>query len=366
MKTILIIAGTRPEAIKLAPVVRELQRRDVFKTLLCATAQHRHMLDQVLRIFELQPDWDLDLMSPGQTLPALTARLFERLPETLAKANPSCVIVQGDTTTAFAGAVSAFYQKIPVAHVEAGLRTNDPCAPFPEEINRRLVSVVARWHFAPTERARQNLLREGVPDKHITVTGNTVIDALLMAAPSIHGAPPHLQAAPGQRLILVTGHRRESFGEGIRNVCEALAEIARAFPGDRIVYPMHPNPNVLEPAQHILGAIPNIHLTHPVEYPDMIALMMESHIIITDSGGIQEEAPALGKPVLVTREVTERPEAIEAGCAKLVGTETDVIVREASRLLSDQRAYSRMAAARNPFGDGHASEIIAETLEREM
>lgn len=366
MKRILVIAGTRPEAIKLAPVVHELRRRELCRVILCATAQHRQMLDQVLEIFELKPDMDLDLMTPGQSLSDLTARLFEKLPAAIRQARADCVVVQGDTTTAFASAVSAFYERVPVAHVEAGLRTRDIYAPFPEEVNRRLVAQVARWHFAPTERARQNLLREGIAARNIYVTGNTVVDALLAVVPTVHGLPDHLQPPPGSRLVLVTGHRRESFGAGMRQICEALAEIAAIHPDAYLVYPVHPNPNVLEPVNELLGNIPNVRLVEPVDYPTFIALMMEAHFIISDSGGVQEEAPALGKPVLVTREITERPEAVEAGCARLVGPDKEAIVRAARELLDNPQVYARMAQAKNPFGDGHAAEQIASVLEHDL
>ncbi|MBX7245333.1 MAG: UDP-N-acetylglucosamine 2-epimerase (non-hydrolyzing) [Candidatus Sumerlaeaceae bacterium] len=366
MKTILVIAGTRPEAIKVAPVIAELRARAMLNVRLCVTAQHRHMLDQVLDIFDLKADTDLDLMTPGQSLPELASRLLDRLPAAVATAKPSCVMVQGDTTTAFIGALTAFYQQVPVAHIEAGLRTRDPYAPFPEEINRRLVGQIARWHFAPTEKARQNLLREGVPTKQVYVTGNTVIDALLTTAQTVQGLPDELQPQPGQQMILVTGHRRENFGPGIRNLCAALKEIAGAFPNARIIYPVHPNPNVREPVSRLLSGISNIQLIDPVDYPTFVALMLECRFIITDSGGVQEEAPALGKPVLVTRDATERPEAVEAGFARLVGTNTDAIVRAARQLLTDERLYARMSTVENPFGDGRAAERIADVLENDL
>lgn len=367
MKTVLLIAGTRPEAVKLAPVVLELRRRGRLRAVLCSTGQHREMFRQVLETFGLAPDLDLDVMQPGQTLSALAGRMFQALPGVLDSIRPDCVLVQGDTTTAFAGAVAAFYGQVPVGHVEAGLRTGDLAAPFPEEANRRLIGVVTRWHFAPTERARRSLLAEGVPAGQVHLTGNTVIDALLQTARQVPPPPAELRPAPGQRLILVTGHRRESFGEGLRRMSDALARIATAHPEDvKILYPVHPNPQVLIPVRERLGKLPNVVLSDPLGYTEFVALMREAHFLITDSGGVQEEAPALGKPVLVTRDLTERPEAVEAGCARLVGTDTDRIAAAAEELLASGEAYRRMAQARNPFGDGHAAARIADVLEREL
>lgn len=366
MKTILLVAGTRPEAIKLAPLVKELRSREGFEVKLCATAQHRHMLDQVLETFELQADFDLDLMSPNQTLPQLTSRLFAALPQVLEEARPDCVVVQGDTTSAFAGALSAYYQKLRVAHVEAGLRTGNPYAPFPEEMNRRLITPLARWHFAPTQAAKENLLAEAVPEWQIHVTGNTVIDALLSTARRAAPLPEALRLEPGQKLVVVTGHRRESFGGGIENVCQALLNLARNHSELRILYAVHPNPNVRKPVEKLLGAVPNIRLIEPPDYVLFVALMREAYFLITDSGGVQEEAPALGKPVLVTRDTTERPEAVQAGCACLVGTNTQAILAQAEKLLNDPQAYQRMACAGSPFGDGQASRRIAQVLEQEL
>lgn len=364
-RTVLLFAGTRPEAIKLAPVYLEMKKRGTLRPLLCATAQHRDLLDQVLQTFGITPDFDLNLMLHNQTLSQLTARLFEHVPGVLAESRPDAVVVQGDTTTAFAAAMCAFYARVPIAHVEAGLRTGDLSAPFPEEANRRLASVVTRWHFAPTDHARAALLAEGVPSGSIYVTGNTVIDALCAARDK---APPLWAAvtpAPGQKLILVTAHRRESFGEGMRSVAMALRLIAEKH-NVLIVYPVHPNPNVTSPMHELLGSLKNVRLIEPVDYLRFLALMRDSHFIITDSGGVQEEAPALGKPVLVTRVSTERPEALAAGCAELVGTDCETIVSAARQLLADPRTYAKMSRVANPFGDGKASERICDVLEREL
>jgi UDP-N-acetylglucosamine 2-epimerase len=366
MKNLLVIAGTRPEAIKLAPVVAALRAVPGFAVRLCVTAQHREMLDQVLRIFNLTPDYDLDLMSAGQTLPELTSRLFAAMPAVIRDAGPAAVIVQGDTTTVFAGAMCAFYERVPVAHVEAGLRTSDIYAPFPEEVNRRLVGTIATWHFAATDQARANLLREGVAPGAIHVTGNTVIDALHEIAARAPAAPAELAVRPGERLILVTGHRRESFGEGMRNLCTALATIAADYPDVRILYAVHPNPNVVPVVRSMLGNLPNVQLTDPLDYVTFVALMRDAYLVVTDSGGIQEEAPALGKPVLVTREVTERPEAVEAGSARLVGTDVQRIVTAAREILDSPEAYARMARAKSPFGDGRAASRIADVLRRDL
>jgi len=367
-KTLLVLAGTRPEAIKLAPVILEGRRRGAFRVLLCATAQHRHMLDQALNTFELQPDFDLDLMEPGQTLPRLASRLLERLPVVLEEVKPAAVMVQGDTTTAMAGAIASFYAGIPVAHVEAGLRTGDLAAPFPEEGNRKVISAVVRWHFAPTARARENLLLENVPADRVHVTGNTVIDALKITATRLDQDPAAdgLGTRTEGETILVTGHRRESFGEGMQNLCAALLQIAAAHSNVQIVYPVHPNPHVKEPVCAALGSTPNIRLIDPLDYPEFVAALRRCTFVITDSGGVQEEAPAFGKPVLVTRSVTERPEAVDAGCALLVGTHTETIVARATELLTRGDLYRKMSRATNPFGDGTASAQILAVLEREL
>lgn len=375
---VLIIFGTRPEAIKMAPVVRAMEKhRDEIQPIVCVTAQHREMLDQVLPVFDIRPAIDLNLMEENQSLAAITARAIERLTQVLVQTRPDCVLVQGDTTTAMAAAMAAFYQKIPVGHVEAGLRTQSRYSPFPEEINRRLISVLSTYHFAPTLGAASALLAEGVSQEAIFVTGNTVIDAMLWTV----SQPPSLQTqqllsglgvwptgrlqgggVPKPRLILVTAHRRENFGRPLENICLALKEIARLHPDVEIFYPVHRNPNVRGPVYGLLSRQPRIHLVDPLPYESFVHVMNASHLVLTDSGGIQEEAPALGKPVLVLREDTERPEAVEAGTAKVVGVELENIVREADRLLSQEAEYCRMAQAVSPYGVGHAAEQIVSIL----
>jgi len=389
MKKILSVFGTRPEAIKMAPVVKILESQpERFQSLVCVTAQHRQMLDQVLNLFEIRPDYDLDIMKPGQDLFEVTCNVLQGLRPVLQKEQPDIVLVHGDTTTTMAAALAAYYCRILVGHVEAGLRTHNKFAPFPEEINRKVAGALADLHFAPTEAARQNLLREGVNAETIFVTGNTVIDALFMVRekmereglgkqiecdlvarnPSLKclfAIPePHISRP---RLILVTGHRRENFGEGFENICHALAELADKYDDVEIVYPVHLNPNVQEPVHRLLGRVRrhNIHLIEPVDYLPFVHLMNRSYLIITDSGGVQEEAPSLGKPVLVMRETTERPEAIDSGTVKLVGTDRGAIVTEASRLFNDDVAYRAMATAHNPYGDGQAAGLIMEVLNRE-
>jgi len=362
---VLSIFGTRPEAVKMAPVVQALQQEPRIEASVCVTAQHRQMLDQVLQLFEIRPDFDLNLMRPDQSLAELTAAVFTHLEPVLQEVKPDWILVQGDTTTVMATALLAYYRQIKVGHVEAGLRTFDKWAPFPEEINRRVAGVVADLHFAPTAWARDNLRREGVADEIIHVTGNTVIDALQ----SIVSKPFNVQQllpdiAADRRVILVTAHRRENFGRPLQNIFQALLQIAQHFPDTAIVYPVHLNPNVREPARRMLAGVENIFLLDPLDYLPMVHLMQRAELILTDSGGIQEEAPALGVPVLVLRDKTERPEAIEAGTARLVGTDSKVIVTEATRLLQDQAAYAAMARASNPFGDGHAAErIVAAILD---
>ncbi|MBT3768008.1 MAG: UDP-N-acetylglucosamine 2-epimerase (non-hydrolyzing) [Rhodospirillales bacterium] len=363
------VFGTRPEAIKMAPVVKALREASEVEGLVCVTAQHRQMLDQVLNLFEITPDVDLDIMRPNQDLAHITTAVLEGVGSVLDNLKPDRVLVHGDTTTTFAAALAAYYRQIPVGHVEAGLRTGDIYAPFPEEINRRLADVITDMHFAPTEGARDNLLREGAPAENIFVTGNTVIDSLLHITSKLESDKksrtdldaefPFLDSE--RRLILVTGHRRENFGDGFENICHALTAL-----GDRedvqVVYPVHLNPNVREPVMRILGGHDNVHLTEPAEYLPFVRLMQRSHLVITDSGGIQEEAPSLGKPVLVMRTVTERPEAVEAGTVKLVGTNTDKIVSECTRLLDDNAAYETMSRAHNPYGDGNAANRIVEEI----
>lgn len=363
MRRILLIFGTRPEAIKMAPLVQVLARRSDAEVLTCVTAQHRQMLDQVLDWFHIRPDYDLDLMRSNQTLADLTARAVEAVSEVIAAVQPDVVLVQGDTTTAMVAAMAAFYQRIPVGHVEAGLRTGDVNNPFPEEANRRLITVLAAYNFAPTETAKQALLAENIPTESIYVTGNTVIDALQWTVAQPHqlnlGLPLNNS---GERLILVTAHRRESFGSDFESICHALRQIVEQNSDVRLIYPVHLNPNVQEPVRRILGEVDRVHLIDPLPYPDTAHLMAKSTLVITDSGGIQEEAPALGKPVLVMRRTTERPEAVEAGTAMLVGTRTEVIVSAAQELLHNPAAYAEMANAVSPYGDGRAAERIANIL----
>jgi UDP-N-acetylglucosamine 2-epimerase (non-hydrolysing) len=365
-RAVLVILGTRPEAIKLAPVIR-LLRRDIGpegRVVVCSTGQHREMLDPVLTLFQIEPDIRLDVMRPDQALPELASRLLDRLPPVFGESRPGFVLVQGDTTTAFVGALCAFYQHVPVGHVEAGLRTRDLSRPFPEELNRQIVTRIARHHFAPTESARRNLLDEGVPADHIVVTGNTVIDALLEAAatPCQFPGPLETLLASGRRVVLVTAHRRESFGEPFRRICGALRTIARRHPECDLIYPVHLNPNVGGPVREILEGCPNIHLVAPLDYLPFVHLMKRSYVILTDSGGIQEEAPSLGKPVLVLRERTERPEAVEAGTVRIVGHDEERIVGETDRLLEDSAFYDSMSRAINPYGDGRASERIVPVI----
>lgn len=362
MKYILTIFGTRPEAIKLAPVILELQKHpDRLENLVCVTAQHREMLDQVLEWFRIEPDYDLDLMQPDQGLAEFASRALVSVSKVLQEVQPDVVLVQGDTTTVMMTALAAFYQHIPVGHVEAGLRTRNRYDPFPEEINRRTASVLATWHFAPTERAAAALRAEQVAEENIIVTGNTVVDALLMTVQR----PVDLKldfGLNGRRLIVVTAHRRESFGAPFESLCLALRDLAERNPDVEVVYPVHLNPKVREPVGRILTGQPRIHLLEPLRYEQFAHLMALAYLILTDSGGIQEEAPVLGKPTLVMRETTERPEAIEAGTARLVGTNRQRIVAEAERLLYDKELYRTMAQVGSPFGDGRAAERIVEIL----
>jgi UDP-N-acetylglucosamine 2-epimerase (non-hydrolysing) len=359
----LFVFGTRPEAIKLCPLILCMRARpDTFEVRVAVTAQHRQMLDQILAAFDVIPDYDLDLMTPGQTLAGLSARVLAALEPVYAGAAPDIIFVQGDTTTTFCGALAAFYARIPAAHVEAGLRTGDTALPFPEEMNRLLTGRLASLHLAATEGARQNLLREHVPPGSIHVTGNTGIDAVLMvrdrlaAAELPRGSFPFLH--PDRRLIVVTAHRRESFGDGFENICRAIRKISSHKAVD-IVFPVHRNPNVTEPVRRWLDGAPNIHLIEPLDYVPFVDLMSRAHLLLTDSGGIQEEGPSLGKPVIVMREKTERPEAVAAGTVRLVGTDEQRIVTEVTRLLDDDSARAAMSRVHNPYGDGHASERIA-------
>ncbi|MDR7427780.1 MAG: UDP-N-acetylglucosamine 2-epimerase (non-hydrolyzing) [Armatimonadota bacterium] len=360
---VVTIFGTRPEAVKMAPLVEALRQCGDFQPLVVVTGQHREMLDQVLSVFDIVPDHDLDIMLPEQGLSDIVTRALQGLSSLLERLRPAMVLVQGDAHTCFVGALAAYYHRLPVGHVEAGLRTADKYQPFPEEMNRRLVSVLADLHFAPTEQARQNLLREAVDPGRIFVTGNTVIDALQAVATRATGAlPPQIPPLEGRRLLLVTTHRRENWGEPLRQIYLALLALLERYPDVELVFSVHPNPAVRRVVHQVLRGHPRAHLLEPPEYVPWVALMRRAHLILTDSGGIQEEAPALGKPVLVLRQVTERPEGIQAGTARLVGTDRARIVAEAGRLLSDPAAYEAMARRQNPYGDGRAAERIVEAL----
>ena len=382
MKKIMLVFGTRPEAIKMAPLVKEFQKHpEEFETIVCVTGQHREMLDQVLHIFDIRPDYDLNIMKQGQDLYDVTARVLTGMRDVLKEAAPDVVLVHGDTTTSTAAALAAFYQQIPVGHVEAGLRTHNIYSPWPEEMNRQLTGRIATWHFAPTPLSRENLLKENVSWDKITVTGNTVIDALYWVVDKIKSDKALdmelegvLKSAGydvnrlsgGKKLVLITGHRRENFGDGFINMCTAIKDLTHKFPDVDFVYPMHLNPNVRKPIHEVFGEnldnLGNMFFIEPLEYLSFVYLMEKSTIVLTDSGGIQEEAPGLGKPVLVMRDTTERPEALDAGTVKLVGTDYDKIVSEVSVLLDDQAAYEKMSKAVNPYGDGKACGRITERL----
>ncbi|PRA66505.1 UDP-N-acetylglucosamine 2-epimerase (non-hydrolyzing) [Pseudomonas sp. MYb187] len=369
MKT-LCVFGTRPEAIKMAPLVLALASDKRFEAKVCVTGQHREMLDQVLDLFSIEPDFDLSIMKPGQDLTDVTTAILQGMKTVFSQFKPDVVLVHGDTATTFAASLAAYYEQIPVAHVEAGLRTGNIYSPWPEEANRKLTGALANLHFAPTETSRANLLREGIDPQSILVTGNTVIDALLDVVERleedvelrVEAAAPSAFVDAERKVILVTGHRRESFGGGFERICEALRAVACQHPDVDIVYPVHLNPNVREPVNRLLSGIDNIHLIAPLDYLPFVYLMSRSHIILTDSGGIQEEAPSLGKPVLVMRDTTERPEAVAAGTVKLVGTDAENIVRELDHLLTDSASYNEMSYAHNPYGDGKACARIAEAL----
>lgn len=374
MKHILFLVGTRPEGIKLAPVIHACRRLDrSFRTTVCATGQHKEILSQALADFSLVPDHFLEVMRPGQSLPLLTSRLMDALDSLFRDMHPDWIVVQGDTTTVMVASLCAFYHRMPLAHVEAGLRSGDRYAPFPEEVNRKITSLTADLHFAPTTGARDNLLSEGVPPDRVHVTGNTVIDALLATVQSLQREPPPLPVdveqalADKKRTILVTAHRRESFGAGLHGICRALRHLALRYPDTGIIYPVHPNPRVRETVASALSGVPGILLTDPLPYRPFVRLLSSSYLVLTDSGGIQEEAPSLDIPVLVMRDVTERPEGVEAGCAMLVGTDPERIEAATAGLLTDPARYSSMAAAVNPYGNGMAGEriarIIAETGE---
>ncbi len=377
-KKILIIFGTRPEAIKMAPLVKEFQKHtDVFTTKVCVTAQHREMLDQVLNLFGIIPDYDLDIMKPGQDLYDVTSNVLLGMKNVLTDFKPDIVFVHGDTSTTFAASLAAFYQQIRVAHIEAGLRTGDIYSPWPEEANRQLTTQITAYHFAPTSTSKANLLKENVKESTIEVTGNTVIDALFLALEKIKNSKElqskihqslisnHYSPQDDRKIILVTGHRRENHGQGFINICTALKEIALKNPEIDIVYPVHLNPNVQKPVKELLSGIDNVYLIEPLQYEQFIYMMDRSYFIITDSGGVQEEAPSLGKPVLVMRDTTERPEALDAGTVKLVGTDTQLIINEAQKLLNDHKSYEKMSKASNPYGDGHACEKIIHYLREQ-
>lgn len=362
--TILIIIGTRPEAIKMAPVIKELEKYSGIKPFILISAQHRKLLDQVIQVFSIKPDLDLNIMKEGQDLYYISSRLLQELKDVFKKVKPYIILVQGDTTTTFIGALAAFYEKIPVGHIEAGLRSNNKYSPFPEEMNRKLTDCIADFCFAPTEIAKDNLIREGISPHKIWVTGNTAIDALFMVLKRKYTLPDNLKkiVESKKKLILVTAHRRESFDKGIKNICCALIELEKKFNDIEIIYSVHPNLNVKKPVYKLLSGIPGIHLIEPPDYLCFCNLMKHSYIILTDSGGIQEEAPSLGKPILVLREVTERMEEIKAGTAILVGTDKDKIVKETSILLTNKRKYKSMSRAINPYGDGKASPRIVNLL----
>ena len=382
MKKIMLVFGTRPEAIKMAPLVKEFQKHsDKFETVVCVTGQHREMLDQVLHIFEITPDYDLNIMKQGQDLYDVTARVLTGMRDVLKEVQPDIVLVHGDTTTSSAAALAAFYQQIPVGHVEAGLRTHNIYSPWPEEMNRQITGRIATYHLSPTPLSKQNLLAEGVKEEQITVTGNTVIDALYMVVEKIKqdkALDAELEGqlklagydvnrlSEGRRLVLITGHRRENFGDGFINMCTAIKDLTKKYPEVDFVYPMHLNPNVRKPIHEVFGAdlsnLGNMFFIEPLEYLSFVYLMEKSSVVLTDSGGIQEEAPGLGKPVLVMRDTTERPEALEAGTVKLVGTDYNMIVNEVSLLLDDKEAYEKMSKAVNPYGDGKACGRVLKFL----
>ncbi|WP_411369050.1 non-hydrolyzing UDP-N-acetylglucosamine 2-epimerase [Pseudidiomarina salilacus] len=372
---VLLAFGTRPEAIKMAPLVKALQADDRFEVVVAVTAQHREMLDQVLALFEITPDYDLNIMKAGQDLYDVTSSVLLGMRSVLAESQPELVLVHGDTATTFAASLAAFYARISVGHVEAGLRTHDLYSPWPEEANRQLTGRLAQWHFAPTERNRRDLLTEGVDEGSILVTGNTVIDALqwvtskIASSDALRASIADALTAAGlsvdlssSRYVLITGHRRENFGQGFENICAALRSLAVAHPDVHFVYPVHLNPNVQKPVRSLLGGLSNVHLIEPLGYEPFVWLMQGCHLVLTDSGGVQEEAPGLGKPVLVMRDTTERPEAVEAGTVRLVGTGVDAIVSSVSTLLTDASAYSSMSRAHNPYGDGHACARICDFL----
>ncbi|OIM99623.1 UDP-N-acetylglucosamine 2-epimerase [Idiomarina sp. MD25a] len=379
MKHVMLVFGTRPEAIKMAPLVKAFQADDRYKVSVAVTAQHREMLDQVLSLFEITPDFDLDIMKQGQDLYDVTSRVLLGMRGVLERAQPDVVLVHGDTATTLAASLAAFYSKIPVGHVEAGLRTNNLYSPWPEEANRQLTGRLAQWHFAPTVRNQNALLSELVDENNIIVTGNTVIDALHWVTEKLTQSSTLKQSVLSQlsdagltvdleseRYVLVTGHRRENFGDGFEQICEALRELANKHPDSHFIYPVHLNPNVQEPVNRLLKGLKNVHLIKPLGYEPFVYLMMHSHVVLTDSGGVQEEAPGLGKPVLVMRDTTERPEAVDAGTVKLVGTVKSAIVENVSRLIGEPAFYEQMSKANNPYGDGHACKRICDFISMRL
>lgn len=364
---VLTVFGTRPEAIKMAPLVKEFEKfSDKFESMVCVTAQHRQMLDQVLSLFEIKPDFDLNIMKPNQDLWTITAEVLVLMKDVIEKSKPDIVLVHGDTTTSMAAALSAFYAKVPVGHVEAGLRTFDKYYPFPEEINRVFADAVCTYHFAPTDTSVENLVKSAIPKDHIYKTGNTVIDALLHTVANNKADLSYIGLNQNLKTILLTSHRRENFGEPIKNICKAVLELVENNKDIQVVYPVHLNPNVQKPVHELLDGVERVHLIEPMEYAPFSTLMKESHIIMTDSGGVQEEAPSLGKPVLVLRSTTERPEAVEYGTVKLVGTDTKKIVKEVQNLLDNENEYKKMSESINPYGDGLASQRIAEIIAKEL
>ena len=362
---ILFIFGTRPEAIKLAPVIKELKKEKIFEVKICVTAQHRQMLDQTLEIFEIKSDFDLNIMKNNQDLYDLTSNILIGLNEIFKDYQPDLVFVHGDTTTTLVASLASYYKKIPIAHIEAGLRTNNIYSPFPEEINRQLTSRLSKYHFAPTETSKNNLIKEGIDEKTIFITGNTVIDALLYVVKKVESKEVIIDGykITNRKIVLITGHRRENFGEGFLNICEAIKELALKHEYIDFVYPVHLNPNVQKPVFELLSGIANVYLIKPLDYEQFVYLMNKSYIIITDSGGVQEEAPSLGKPVLVMRNTTERPEAVKAGTVKLVGTDKEKIYKEVNNLITNKNTYEQMSKAINPYGDGNASKRINEILK---
>jgi len=381
MKKILTVFGTRPEAIKMAPLVKKLEKERVFESKICVTAQHREMLDQVLALFDIQPNYDLNIMKPNQDLYDITSDILQGIKKILEDFKPDLILVHGDTTTTFATTLAAFYKKIDIGHVEAGLRTGNIYSPWPEEANRKLTGALAKYHFAPTKTAKENLLKEGIKEENIIITGNTVIDALFLALEKVNQDENLEQQIINQinsqinnsefsilhsQFVIITGHRRENFGEGFINICEAIKDLAIKYPEVNFIYPVHLNPNVRKPVNEILSKLDNVFLIEPLDYLPFIYLMSKSYLILTDSGGIQEEAPSLGKPVLVMRNTTERPEAVEAGTVKLVGTDKEKIIKEVSKLIEDKNEYDKISKAINPYGDGKASQKIIKFLRENL